>query len=84
MQSLKRAQKDKVRSLMSFTGVSESKAIDLLTMCGWQLDASADRFFMSGGGAQASVDAAKVSALFDHYKGVCRLLAALFSRAHRS
>ena len=92
-------QKDKVRSLMSFTGVryrrpshtalvhfatqliasscsvcpapcgSESRAIDLLSQSGWQLDAAADRFFMSGGAPQPSVDAAKVGALFDQYKG---------------
>ena len=69
MHSLKRAQKDKVRSLQSFTGVSESRAIDLLSQVGWQLDAAADMFFMGGGGgSQPSVDAVKVGELFDQYK----------------
>jgi len=68
MQSLKRAQKEKVRSLTSFTGVSESKAIDLLTRCGWQLDQAADLFFMSGAPSGPTVDAAKIGALFEVYK----------------
>jgi len=69
MQSLKRPQKDKVRSLQSFTGVSEARAIDLLTQVGWQLDAAADAFFMGGGGSQQpTVDPIKVSDFFDHYK----------------
>ena len=40
MQSLKRSHKEKVRSLCSFTGISESRAIDLLTAVGWQLDSA--------------------------------------------
>ena len=69
MHSLKRAQKDKVRALISFTGVSESRAIDLLSQTGWVLEQAADAFFMGGGGSVATVDAAKVGELFDHYKG---------------
>ena len=99
--SLKRQHKERVRSLMSFTGVrcacahtqppffcntgsrffsplysawhSEQKAIELLTECGWQLDAAADRFFMSGGGgSRSTIDQSKVEAMFNSYKGALR------------
>jgi len=50
----------------------EAKAIELLTQCGWTLDAAADRFFMGGGGSQSTVDAAKVNELFNRYKGAQR------------
>ena len=70
MQALKRAQKDKVRSLISFTGVSEGLAIQLLKACDWQTDMAADSFFMGGGAPSApSVDSAKIAAIFDGYKG---------------
>lgn len=69
MQALKRAQKDKVRSLISFTGVSEGLAIQLLKACDWQTDMAADSFFMGGGAPSApSVDSAKIAAIFDGYK----------------
>jgi len=68
MQGLKRGQKDKARSLMSCTGVSEKQAVELLTRCGWQIEAAADMYFMGGGGSQQTVDPAKVGALFEKYK----------------
>mmetsp|Transcript_10023 Transcript_10023/g.25966 ORF Transcript_10023/g.25966 Transcript_10023/m.25966 type:complete len:251 (+) Transcript_10023:114-866(+) len=69
MHSLKRAQKDKVRDLISFTGASEPLAIELLKACDWQLDAAADHFFMGGGGSsESTVDSAKITALFESYK----------------
>ena len=53
-----------------FSRHSEQKAIELLTECGWQLDAAADRFFMSGGGgSRSAIDQSKVEALFNSYKG---------------
>jgi len=64
---LKRAEKDKVRQFVSFTGASEAMAIEFLKMTQWQVDAAADHFFIGGGGG-SSVDAAAVSALFDKYK----------------
>jgi len=71
MHSLKRAQKEKVRDLISFTGTSEALAIQLLKACEWQLDAAADMFFMGGGGGaseSASVDASKITQLFESYR----------------
>ena len=53
-----------------FSRHSEQKAIELLTECGWQLDAAADRFFMSGGGgSRSTIDQSKVEAMFNSYKG---------------
>jgi DCN1-like protein 1/2 len=46
---------------------SEPMAIDLLKKMDWQVDAAADRFFMSGGGPAVTVDAAKVEQLFQSY-----------------
>ena len=36
MHKLNRQQKEKMRQLISFTGVSESDAVQLLSMTGWQ------------------------------------------------
>ena len=56
-----------------FSRHSEQKAIELLTECGWQLDAAADRFFMSGGGgSRSTIDQSKVEAMFNSYKGALR------------
>ena len=68
MQSLKRAQKEKVRSLISFTGASEAQAIEVLKATDWQLDAAADCFLMGGGGSSNAVDAGAVASLFERYK----------------
>lgn len=68
MSSLKRQQKEKVRDLISFTGASESVAIELLKAYEWQLDAAADHFFMNGGGSKTAVDSGKIVALFEKYK----------------
>ena len=59
-----------------FSRHSEQKAIELLTECGWQLDAAADRFFMSGGGgSRSTIDQSKVEAMFNSYKGALRCCA---------
>lgn len=69
MHSLNRQRKDKVRQLISFTGIGEAKAIELLSLTGWQIEAAADHFFMSGGASQPAIDPAKAGELFDSYKG---------------
>jgi DCN1-like protein 1/2 len=46
---------------------SEAVAIELLRATDWQLDAAADRFFMSGGGPSVQIDAEKVEKLFQGY-----------------
>lgn len=70
MNALKKSQKDKVRSLQSFTGISEAQAIQLLQCVDWALEAAADSFFLHGGGgsSRSQVDASKIAALFDGYK----------------
>lgn len=68
MKSLSSARKGIVRQLVACSGATESQAIKALKENSWSLEAAADAFFAEGGGAQSSVDSAKITKLFDDYK----------------
>jgi len=72
MNKLPREQRDKARDFITFTGVSESVAIDALKKNQWQLEVAVDNYFNNPSSFQdhstPKVEVSKIEALFNKYK----------------
>jgi len=73
MSKLSREQKDRVKDFISFTGTSESVAIDALKKNEWKIEVAVDNYFNNPSAypdntPAVKVDAAKIEALFNKYK----------------
>jgi len=76
MQSLDRAQREKVRNFVVFTNTSETVAIEVLKQNSWNLEVSVDNYFTNPDQYQVEepvqkggkIDPQKIDRLFDNYK----------------